>query len=121
VSLLIGVIVLAGSWRLMRDTIDMALDAVPSHLDRGEIEAFLKKLPGVNSVHDLHVWAMSTTETALTAHLVRAEAGLDDKFLAEARDGLRRTFAIPHVTLQVECGDAEHPCAMGCESADTHA
>ncbi|SEC36328.1 cobalt-zinc-cadmium efflux system protein [Rhizobiales bacterium GAS191] len=117
VSLLIGVIILIGSWRLTRDTIDMALDAVPSHLDRAEIEAFLGGLPGVRSVHDLHVWAMSTTETALTAHLVREEAGSDDKFLAEAREGLRSSFAIAHVTLQIERGDAEHPCALACEEA----
>ncbi|SEC89708.1 cobalt-zinc-cadmium efflux system protein [Rhizobiales bacterium GAS188] len=117
VSLLIGMIILIGSWRLTRDTIDMALDAVPSHLDRAEIEAFLGGLPGVRSVHDLHVWAMSTTETALTAHLVREEAGSDDKFLAEARDGLRSSFSIAHVTLQIERGDAEHPCALACEEA----
>ena len=116
VSLAIGVIILIGSWRLTRDTIDMALDAVPPHLDRAEIEAFLAALPDVRSVHDLHVWAMSTTETALTAHLVRQEAGSDDKFLAEAREALKRSFSIGHVTLQVERGDAEHPCVLACET-----
>jgi len=117
VSLAIGVIILIGSWRLTRDTVDMALDAVPSHLDRAEIETFLGRLPGVRSVHDLHVWSMSTTETALTAHLVRDEAKADDQFLAEACEGLRRSFAIPHVTLQIESGDAAHPCALACEDA----
>jgi cobalt-zinc-cadmium efflux system protein len=115
VSLLIGVIILAGSWRLTRDTVDMALDAVPPHLDRGEIESFLQRLPGVRSVHDLHVWAMSTTETALTAHIVRGEVAEGDRFLAEAREGLRRRFAILHVTLQIESGDPAHPCAPSCE------
>jgi cobalt-zinc-cadmium efflux system protein len=118
ISLVIGLVILVGSWRLARDTIDMALDAVPSHLDRAEIECFLNRLPGVRSVHDLHVWAMSTTETALTAHLVRDETRTDDQFLAEAREGLRRTFSIPHVTLQVESGDMEHPCALACETAE---
>jgi cobalt-zinc-cadmium efflux system protein len=119
VSLVIGLIVLLGSWRLTRDTIDMALDAVPSHLDPAEIESFLGRLPGVRSVHDLHVWAMSTTETALTAHLVREDATSDDRLLAEACEGLRRTFSIPHVTLQVESGDMNHPCALACETAGT--
>jgi cobalt-zinc-cadmium efflux system protein len=114
VSLAIGIVILIGSWRLTRDTVDMALDAVPSHLDRAEIEDFLGKLPGVRSVHDLHVWSMSTTETALTAHLVR-DGLASDSFLAQAREGLRRSFRIPHVTLQVESGDPEHPCVEPCE------
>ena len=116
VSLLIGVIILIGSWRLTRDTVDMALDVMPSHLDRGEIEDFLARLPGVRSVHDLHVWSMSTTETALTAHLVRDGEAPSDSFLAQARDGLRRSFKIPHVTLQLESGDPAHPCADPCEA-----
>jgi cobalt-zinc-cadmium efflux system protein len=115
VSLAIGAIILFGSWRLTRDTVDMALDAVPPHLDRAEIESFLETLPGVRSVHDLHIWSMSTTETALTAHLVREEVAANDGFLAEAREGLRRSFNIPHVTLQLECGDPDHPCSQPCE------
>jgi cobalt-zinc-cadmium efflux system protein len=92
----------------------MALDAVPSHLDRSKVENYLRGLPSVTSVHDLHIWAMSTTETALTVHLV-CEEPTSDKFLAEAREGLRRAFAIEHVTLQVESGDQAHPCALACE------
>ena len=113
VSLFIGVAIVVGSWRVTRDTIDMALDAVPAHLDPGKVEGYLRGLPGVASVHDLHIWAMSTTETALTVHLVCGEP-TDDKFLAEAREGLRKGFAIQHVTLQVESGDPAHPCAVAC-------
>jgi cobalt-zinc-cadmium efflux system protein len=114
VSLVIGIVIIAGSWRVTRDTIDMALDAVPPHLDPGKVEGYLRALPSVASVHDLHIWATSTTETALTVHLV-CEGPTDDKFLAEAREGLRRTFAIQHVTFQVESGDPAHPCALACE------
>jgi cobalt-zinc-cadmium efflux system protein len=115
VSLAIGIVILAGSWRLTRDTVDMALDAVPSRIDRGEVEAYLRGLPGVTSVHDLHIWAMSTTQTALTAHVVRRDAAADDKFLAQMRDGLRDGFSIAHATVQVESGDPDHPCALACE------
>ena len=80
-----------------------------------EIASYLAALPGVRSVHDLHIWSISTSETALTVHLVRADATLDDAFLAYARDGLRRSFQISHATLQVEAGDARHPCALACE------
>jgi cobalt-zinc-cadmium efflux system protein len=114
VSLFIGVAIIAGSWRVTRDTVDMALDAVPAHVDPGKVEGYLRGLPSVASVHDLHIWAMSTTETALTVHLVCQEP-TDDKFLVEAREGLRKTFAIQHVTLQVESGDPAHPCAVACE------
>jgi cobalt-zinc-cadmium efflux system protein len=114
VSLFIGVAIIAGSWRVTRDTIDMALDAVPAHVDPGKVEGYLRGLPSVASAHDLHIWAMSTSETALTVHLVCVEP-TDDKFLAEAREGLRKTFAIQHVTIQVESGDPAHPCALACE------
>jgi cation diffusion facilitator family transporter len=70
-SLLIAVVIVAGSWRLLRDSMNLALDAVPAHIDPVAVEAYLSGLPGVRQVHDLHIWAMSTTEAALTVHLVK--------------------------------------------------
>ncbi len=113
VALAIAAVILVGTWSLLRDSVDLAMDATPRGIDPAEVEAWLAALPGVVSVHDLHIWAMSTTETALTAHLVRPNAGApDDAFLAEAARGLRARFGIAHPTLQVERGDAAHPCPL---------
>jgi cobalt-zinc-cadmium efflux system protein len=104
-SIAIALAIIVATWRLARDALDMALDAVPRGIDPADVEAYLAGLPGVVSVHDLHIWPMSTTETALTAHLVRADAAPDDRFLAEAVSGIQHRFGIGHATLQVECGD----------------
>jgi len=107
VSIVIAVVVLIATWTLTRDALNLALDAVPAGIDRHAVEAYLAGLPGVTEVHDLHIWAMSTTETALTAHLVRPNAGLDDHLLTDAARELDRRFGIRHATIQVEAGDAE--------------
>jgi cobalt-zinc-cadmium efflux system protein len=78
---------------------------VPETVDEAEVLAYLAALPGVVEVHDLHIWALSTTETALTAHLVRPNAGTDDALLHDACDELRRRFGIGHATMQIEDGD----------------
>ncbi len=112
-GLVIAGVILAGTWGLLRDSIDMAMDTVPAGTDPGEVEAWLAALPGVTAVHDLHIWPLGTTATALTAHLVRPRAGgPDDAFLAEACAGLRARFGIGHATLQIEAGDPAHPCAL---------
>ena len=85
---------------------------MPASIDRPAIEAYLAGLPGVSEVHDLHIWPMSTTEVALTAHLVRPDAGLDDELLAQACRDLASRFGIGHATLQVELGDPAHPCTL---------
>jgi cobalt-zinc-cadmium efflux system protein len=82
VSLLIVLVIAIGTWGLLRDSINLSLAAVPAGIDAIEVEKFLVALPGVTKVHDLHIWAMSTTETALTAHLVKPDAQIDDKMLA---------------------------------------
>ena len=102
ISLGIAMFVLWASWGLARSSVNLALDAVPENVDREQVEAYLHSLPGVTEVHDLHIWAMSTTETALTAHLVRPNAGLDDGFIAAACERLDRDFKIHHATLQIE-------------------
>ena len=111
VSLVIAVVIAVGTWSLLRDSLDLALDAVPAHRPR-EVDRYLAGLPGVTDVHDLHIWAMSTTEAAMTAHLVRPGATLDDGLLARACDDLEERFGIGHATLQIETGDPAHPCSL---------
>lgn len=112
VSLIIVVVVVVGTWRLLQDSLNLALDAVPSHIEPAAVQLLLAELPGVVQIHDLHIWAMSTTETALTAHLVMPSGHPGDAFLAQACDQLRHQFGIEHTTLQVELGDTDQVCAL---------
>jgi len=112
VSIAIAVVIVIGTWSLLKDSINLALDAVPSSIDRSAIETYLNALPGVSEIHDLHIWAMSTTEVALTVHLVRPGATLDDGLLAQACRDLSTRFGIAHATLQIESGDPAHPCTL---------
>ncbi len=107
VSLVVSAVIVWGTWSLLRDSVTMSLDAVPPGIAPDAVEAFLTGLPQVTGVHDLHIWAMSTTEVALTAHLVRPAAQLDDDFLAATAHELERRFGIHHVTLQIESGARE--------------
>ena len=111
-SLVISALIVWGTWGLLRESIMMSLDAVPQGIDRSSVESYLHGLPGVSEVHDLHIWAKSTTETALTAHLVRPGAGLDDNLLHEISRELDHQFKISHATLQIEAGDTEHACRL---------
>ena len=112
VSLVIGAIIVAGTWSLMRESLDLALQAVPTGVNREAVLDYLATLPGVSEVHDLHIWGMSTTETALTAHLVRPEAGVDDALLHRVCAELKARFAVHHSTLQIESGSGGHPCEL---------
>lgn len=116
-GLVIAGVILVGTWGLLRDSVDLAMDAVPAGIDPAAVQEFLAGQPGVREVHDLHIWALSTTETALTAHLVRPGAAPDDGFLAGLGQTLKARFGIGHATLQVETGDPSHPCALA--PADT--
>ena len=100
-SLAVVALILWGTWGLLKESLDLTLDAAPAHIDVAEVRTFLASQPGVTAVHDLHVWAMGATEPALTAHLVRPDGG-DDDFLAAVADGVAHKFGISHVTLQVE-------------------
>ena len=82
VSLLIAALILFSTWSLLHDSLNLALDKVPEGVDTEKVLAYLAALPGVTEVHDLHIWPLSTTATALTAHLVRPQAGIDDAFVA---------------------------------------
>jgi cation diffusion facilitator family transporter len=115
-SLLIAAVIVVGTWSLLRDSVDLALDAAPRGIDVEAVRKWLLARPGVTEVHDLHVWAMSTTETAMTAHLTRPDNLDGDAFLHATCEGLARKFGIGHATLQVEIGGAET-----CRLAHIHA
>ena len=117
ISLVIGGVIIWGAWSLLREALALALAGVPANVDRGGVLEYLATLPGVTEVHDLHIWGMSTTETALTAHLVRPGAALDDALLAEVCGELRRRFHVHHATLQVEAGELDHPCELAGHAA----
>ena len=116
-SLVIAIVITVGTWSLLRESVNLALDAVPRGVDRQKVERFLAGQPGVTEVHDLHIWAMSTTEVALTAHLVRPGATVDDGFLASMCRDLREHFGVQHATIQIEAGDPRYPCHLA--PADT--
>jgi len=118
ISLLISGVIVWGAWSLLREALDLALAAVPAGVDREGVLGYLGGLPGVTGVHDLHIWGMSTTETALTAHLVRPGAPLDDALLAQACLELKRRFSIHHATLQVEDGAQDHTCELVTHAAE---
>lgn len=101
VSIAVVALILWSSWGLLRESLDLALDAAPRGIDVAAVRAHLMGQPGVIAVHDLHVWAMSANANALTAHLVRPEGG-DDAFLVSLRDSIAQRFRIAHVTVQVE-------------------
>lgn len=105
VSLLIVAMVVWSTWGLLTAAIRMALQAVPDGIDTDNVAAALRALPGVARVHDLHIWAMSTTQNALTAHLVMPGGAPGDAFLADLRDRLAHDFGIEHTTIQIEVGD----------------
>jgi cobalt-zinc-cadmium efflux system protein len=111
ISLVIVAVILWSTWGLLRDSVTMALHAVPPGIDPDKVEAMLAALPGVARVHDLHIWPMSTTEVALTAHLLIPDGHPGDAFLDDAQHRLAHDFRIGHATLQIEVGDGD-PCRL---------
>lgn len=109
-SLIIVAVIVFGTWGLLRDSANLALDAVPAGIDPVEVRSYLEQLPGVTAVHDLHIWAMSTTENALTAHVVCEETAVDDHFLSSVASELRSRFKIHHPTIQIEGSHAAEHC-----------
>jgi cobalt-zinc-cadmium efflux system protein len=112
VSLLLVALILWSTWGLAKDSLDLALDAVPARIDPTQVATMLRELDGVVEVHDLHIWGMSTTDVALTVHLIRPCAGGEDAVLAAATEQLRTRFGIAHATIQLERGLAVHPCEL---------
>ena len=109
-SLVITGIIVYSTWELFRDAVRLALQAVPPGIDVNEVRRWLEERPGVVAVHDVHVWAMSTTQTALTAHLVKPDGKLDDNLLREIGHEMEHRFRIQHVTVQWEQGNGECGC-----------
>lgn len=116
VSIVILGVIGWGTWGLARDSLAMGLLAAPAQIDPAEVRRHLASFAGVTAVHDLHVWPMSTTEVALTAHLVMPGRPAADSFLAEVAASLEHRFGVNHVTIQVESGEdpCGHPCGEGC-------
>jgi len=111
-GLVIVAVIVVGAWDLLRQSMRLALDAVPAAIDPEAVRRHLGGLSGVVELHDLHIWPMSTTETALTCHLVMPAGHPGDAMLARLAVELRERFAIQHATIQVETGDPAHPCEL---------
>jgi cobalt-zinc-cadmium efflux system protein len=120
VSLVIVVIIVAGTWSLLKESIQMALAGVPAGIDAAGLKDFLAARPGVTEVHDVHIWPMSTTETALTAHLVMPGGYPGDAVIDEIVNHLRTEFSIHHCTLQVEQGTTKHSSCCLQDAHDEH-
>lgn len=112
ISLAIAGVILVGTWGLLRDSVNLSLDAVPEDIDPHEVETYLTGQPGVTEVHDLHIWGMSTTETALTCHLVMPGGHPGDATLTRLGHELEERFGIHHATIQIELGDSDEVCAL---------
>lgn len=111
VGLAIVVMILFGTWGLLRDSVNLILDAVPHNVDQDAVRKYLSEIPNVKAVHDLHIWGLSTSESALTAHLVIPEGELSDMTIQKVNEDMHHHYNINHVTLQVEKGDKNHPCS----------
>jgi cobalt-zinc-cadmium efflux system protein len=111
VSLLIAGVIVWTTWGLLRESLQMSMNAVPAAIEPSDVCGYLETLPGVASIHDLHIWAMSTTEIALTCHLVMPQGHPGDGFIARVSHDLAHRFRIAHPTFQIELGDGE-PCPL---------
>lgn len=109
-SLIIVAVVLYSTWDLLKESLALIIDTVPRHIDPDEVERYLRTLPEVVDVHDLHIWAVSTTDTVLTAHLQVSDGGAGDNFLHNVSEELHRRFEIGHTTIQIEQGDSALEC-----------
>ena len=112
VSLAIVAVIVAGTWGLLRESLQLAMSAIPAHIDAAAVEDYLRLCNGVTDIHDLHIWGMSTTESALTVHLVMQGGYPGDAFMDDIMCTLRERFHIQHSTLQVEQGTTDHACVL---------
>ena len=117
ISLVIAAVIFLSTWGLLRDSLNLAVDAVPSDVDPEAVREYLCAQQGVTTLHDLHIWAMSTTDTALTAHLVMDPTPDDDRFLVDISRELEHRFGISHATIQIERSDDETVCLQSLRCA----
>lgn len=117
VSLVIAAVIFAGTWQLLRDSVNLAVDAVPRGINSASVMKSLEALPGVESAHHLHIWALSTTENALTVHLVKPDANSDDQVIEQATSMLASEFNIHHVTIQWERASTHCPNTLSTNHA----
>lgn len=120
ISLVIVAVIVIGTWGLLRESAQLALSAVPANIEVAAIDAYLRQRPGVTDIHDLHIWGMSTTENALTVHLVMPDGYPGDAFMDDIMRTLKERFSVHHSTLQVEQGMTDHACALHPGTAATH-
>jgi cobalt-zinc-cadmium efflux system protein len=114
-SLVVSAVIIINTWQLLKESFNLAVDAVPEGVDERAVRTFLLERPGVEQIHDLHIWAMSTTEVALTAHLIMPKGHPGDDFLAFVCKELHDHFRIEHSTIQIELGDAAESCLLNCD------
>lgn len=112
ISLVIVAVIVVGTWSLLGEAMQLALLAVPKGVNLLKVSQFLQQQPGVTAIHDLHIWGMSTTESALTVHLVMPAGYPGDVFMDELTHALKMQFSIAHSTLQIEQGTTEHNCSL---------
>jgi cobalt-zinc-cadmium efflux system protein len=112
VSLVVSAVIVFGTWSLLKSAIGLALDAVPEGVDAAAVRAHLLGLPGVTGLHDLHIWGMSTTETALTCHLIMPAGHPGDAVLSAMAQQLHHRFGIEHATIQIELADTDEACVL---------
>ncbi len=117
ISLVIVTVIVFNTWGLLRESVQLALSAVPPHIDVSAVGNYLRQCPGVTDIHDLHIWGMSTTESALTAHLIMPEGYPGDAFMDDIMQTLKVRFSVQHSTLQVEQGTTNHACILHLDKA----
>jgi cobalt-zinc-cadmium efflux system protein len=114
-SLIVSAVIIMNTWQLLKESFNLAVDAVPEGVDERAVRTFLLERTGVEQIHDLHIWGMSTTEVALTAHLIMPTGHPGDDFLTSVSKELHDHFRIEHSTIQIELGDASESCLLNCD------
>jgi len=120
ISLAIVVVIVIGTWGLLRDSLRLALSAVPERINAPAIDIYLRQLDGVSDIHDLHIWGLSTTETALTVHLVMPGGYPGDAFMDDIAQTLEEQYSVHHSTLQIEQGTTNHACSLTATASVQH-
>jgi len=120
ISLVIIGVIIIGTWGLLRESVQLALSAVPSNIEVAAIDVYLRQCNGVTDIHDLHIWGMSTTENALTVHLVMPDGYPGDAFMDDIMQTLKARFSVHHSTLQIELGTTTHTCSLSHNALAAH-